>query len=487
MSEFIDYVFQRSTSLNKIDNSLYSKYNVKNGLRNEDGTGVLVGLTRISDVVGYKKENGKKIDTEGELYYRGVKVSDFIKGHDPKNRFLFEEACFLILFGYLPNKDELDAFKKELASRYDLPLNYLQARILGFPMQNMMNKLQQEVLMLYTYDETPDDISPEATLNKGLDLIAKIPEIVCYAYRCKVHYFDSDSLFIHPVNTDYSIAENILQMLRINRSFTKTEASVLDMCLVLHADHGGGNNSTFTNVVMSSTGTDIYSCFAGAIGSLKGPKHGGANLAVAKQMELVIDTVGLNASDEQIRQIVNDILDKNQMEHVFFAVYDDDDNNGEFESLKRKFYQQLKGKFPEFQKEQTFDMKIIKGPSIEELISKAYIGLGSASFIRVDEVRFFPSMFLLIRENDDILYKLRFLQKIQYPLDQKRVYRMLDGKFFMDVFGRSDLRINDAVYHFCVLSIDSRANLWKWITLTKEHEYIDQCYMDALSGNGFRR
>ena len=274
MSEFIDYVFQRSTSLNKIDNSLYSKYNVKNGLRNEDGTGVLVGLTRISDVVGYKKENGKKIDTEGELYYRGVKVSDFIKGHDPKNRFLFEEACFLILFGYLPNKDELDAFKKELASRYDLPLNYLQARILGFPMQNMMNKLQQEVLMLYTYDETPDDISSEATLNKGLDLIAKIPEIVCYAYRCKVHYFDSDSLFIHPVNTDYSIAENILQMLRINRSFTKTEASVLDMCLVLHADHGGGNNSTFTNVVMSSTGTDIYSCFAGAIGSLKGPKHG---------------------------------------------------------------------------------------------------------------------------------------------------------------------------------------------------------------------
>ena len=145
MSEFIDYVFQRSTSLNKIDNSLYSKYNVKNGLRNEDGTGVLVGLTKISDVVGYKKENDKKIDTEGELYYRGVKVSDFIKGHDPKNRFLFEEACFLILFGYLPNKDELDAFKKELASRYDLPLNYLQARILGSPKQKqlMVNALQE--------------------------------------------------------------------------------------------------------------------------------------------------------------------------------------------------------------------------------------------------------------------------------------------------------------------------------------------------------
>ena len=310
MSEFIDYVFQRSTTLNKIDNDLYSKYNVKNGLRNEDGTGVLVGLTKISDVVGYKKENDKKVDIEGELYYRGIKVSDFINKGDINKRFLFEEVCFLILFGYLPNKDELEAFKKELASRYELPNNYVQTRILGFPMQNIMNKLQQEVLMLYTYDQTPDDTSPEATLDKGLDLIAKIPEIVSYAYRTKVHYFDRQSLFIHPIRIDYSIAENILQTLRIDQSFTPTEARVLDMCLVLHADHGGGNNSTFTNVVMSSTGTDIYSCFAGAIGSLKGPKHGGANLAVAKQMELVIDTVGLDASDDKLREVINNILDK---------------------------------------------------------------------------------------------------------------------------------------------------------------------------------
>lgn len=310
MSEFIDYVFKRSETLNKIDNSLYKKYDVKNGLRNEDGTGVLVGLTRISDVVGYKKENGKKVDTAGNLYYRGVKVSDFISGHDPKNRFLFEEACFLILFGYLPNKDELEAFKKELANRYELPINYLQARLLSFPMQNMMNKLQQEVLMLYTYDDYPDDISPEGTLNKGLDLIAKIPEIVCYAYRSKVHYYDNESLFIHPIRADYSIAENILQMLRIDQEFTKTEANILDMCLVLHADHGGGNNSTFTNVVMSSTGTDIYSCFAGAIGSLKGPKHGGANLAVAKQMKLAIDELGLKASDEDMLHLIRRILDK---------------------------------------------------------------------------------------------------------------------------------------------------------------------------------
>lgn len=310
MSEFIDYVFKRSETLNKIDNSLYKKYDVKNGLRNEDGTGVLVGLTRISDVVGYKKENGKKIDTAGKLYYRGVKVSDLINGHNPKNRFLFEETCFLILFGYLPNKDELEAFKKELANRYELPINYLNVRLLSFPMQNMMNKLQQEVLMLYTYDQNPDDVTPEGTLDKGLDLIAKIPQIVCYSYRSKVHYFDNESLFIHPIRTDFSIAENILQMLRIDQQFTPTEASVLDMCLVLHADHGGGNNSTFTNVVMSSTGTDIYSCFAGAIGSLKGPKHGGANLAVAKQMKLVINEIGLQATDEQILEIIRRILDK---------------------------------------------------------------------------------------------------------------------------------------------------------------------------------
>lgn len=310
MSEFINYVFKRSETLNKIDNSLYKKYDVKNGLRNEDGTGVLVGLTKISDVVGYKKENGKKVDAAGKLYYRGVKVSDFILGHDPKNRFLFEEACFLILFGYLPNKEELEAFKKELASRYELPINYLNARLLSFPMQNMMNKLQQEVLMLYTYDDSPDDVSPEGTLDKGLDLIAKIPEIVCYAYRSKVHYYDNESLFIHPIRADYSIAENILQMLRINQEFSETEASVLDMCLVLHADHGGGNNSTFTNVVMSSTGTDIYSCFAGAIGSLKGPRHGGANLAVAKQMELVIDQLGLYPNDEEMLKVIRKILDK---------------------------------------------------------------------------------------------------------------------------------------------------------------------------------
>lgn len=276
MSEFIDgFIEKAKEGNNRIENELYSKYDVKKGLRNEDGTGVLVGLTKIADVVGYKKINGKKIDCDGELYYRGINVSDIINRREPNQRFLFEETCFLILFGYLPNSEELENFKKELSNRYELPPYYLESKILGFPSKNLMNKLQQEVLMLYSYDSDPDNISALATMYKGLNLIAKIPSIVCYAYRTKVHYFDKESLFIHQIRPDLSIAENILYLLRDHKHFTPKEAEVLDMCLVLHADHGGGNNSTFTNVVISSTGTDIYSSFAGAIGSLKGPKHGG--------------------------------------------------------------------------------------------------------------------------------------------------------------------------------------------------------------------
>lgn len=311
MSQFIDgFIEKAKESNNKIDNQLYSRYDVKKGLRNEDGTGVLVGLTKIADVVGYKKIDGEKVDCEGELYYRGIAVSDIINKREPHQRFLFEETCFLILFGYLPDKEELENFKSELSQRYELPPHYLESKILGFPSINLMNKLQQEVLMLYSYDDDPDNISPSSTMYKGLNLIAKIPSIVCYAYRSKVHYFDKQSLYIHQIRPDLSIAENILYLLRDHKHFTPKEAEVLDMCLVLHADHGGGNNSTFTNVVISSTGTDIYSSFAGAIGSLKGPKHGGANLAVMNQMKKVIDEIGLDASNQQIDEIVEKILDK---------------------------------------------------------------------------------------------------------------------------------------------------------------------------------
>ena len=307
MNDQIQDFFEKSLVENHIDNELYQTYSVKKGLRNEDGTGVLVGLTKISDVVGYKIQDGEKTDDYGSLYYRGINVEDIINGQRKEKRYLFEEVCFLILFGYLPSYDEFEKFKKVLSDRYELPPHYLEANILGFPAKNLMNKLQQEVLMLYGYDDDPDNTSIIETLNKGIDLLAKIPSIVCYTYQTKVHYFDEKSLVIHHVQKDLSIAETILSLLRNDGKFTQKEAEALDIALVLHADHGGGNNSTFTNVVISSTGTDIYSSVAGAIGSLKGPRHGGANLAVKKQMENVIEEISLDATDDQIKMIINRI------------------------------------------------------------------------------------------------------------------------------------------------------------------------------------
>lgn len=323
-----------------IENVLYKKYDVKNGLRNEDGTGVLVGLTKIADVVGYKKINGEKIDIEGKLLYRGYKVSEIIKNHNAEDRYLFEEVCFLILFGYLPNKKELDEFKENLANRYELPNHYLESKIIGFPCENMMNKLQSNVLMLYSYDDEPDNVDVFSTLEKGLDLIAKMPAIICYSYCSKINYFDKKSLFIHQINKNLSIAESILYLLRPDKNYTEKEAEILDMCLVLHADHGGGNNSTFANILISSTGTDIYSSFAGSIGALKGPKHGGANLAVSQQMKLVIDDIGLDASDEQIEDVINKILTKDYNDKtgliygVGHAVYTLSDPRCEILSIK---------------------------------------------------------------------------------------------------------------------------------------------------------
>lgn len=310
MTGIIEEGFKKMLEEEAIPNELYSKYQVKKGLRNEDGTGVLVGLTKISDVVGYKKENGKVEPTQGHLIYRGIDVNDIL-AHAKGKRYVYEDVCFLILFGHLPSREEKDLFKRALAKRYELPEHYLESSILSFPSENLMNKLQQEVLMLYRYDEdNPDSTNVFDTLVKGVNLIAKIPVIMCYTYATKIHYFDNQSLIIHQIDPELSIAEQILHLLKKDGRFTPKEAEVLDTALVLHADHGGGNNSTFTNVVISSTGTDLYSAIAGSIGSLKGPRHGGANLAVAHQMKQVIKRIGLDASDQDIRNVVQLILDK---------------------------------------------------------------------------------------------------------------------------------------------------------------------------------
>ncbi|SJZ95500.1 citrate synthase [Anaerorhabdus furcosa] len=328
MDKKILEIFDKSIVDNDISHDLYSTYNVKKGLRNEDGTGVLIGLTRIADVVGYQKlENGTKIDAEGELYYRGIELADLLKQVESEQVDGFERTCFLILFGYLPNKAELDLFKHELQQGYELPKDFLTTNILKRPSNSIMNELQKDLLNLYNEDEKADDTSVTNTLKQGLSIIAKLPEMMIYSYQAKAHFIDNKSLMIHPVNKDYGIAENILHLLRPDSHFTKEEAKILDLLLIMHADHGSGNNSTFSNLVVASTGTDIYSAFSASIGSLKGPRHGGANITCKQMMDTIIAEIGEDASDDEINTIITrlhqkDFFDKQGLIYGFgHAVY----------------------------------------------------------------------------------------------------------------------------------------------------------------------
>lgn len=301
--------YGRSSIFNNIPNSLFKEYNVKKGLRNEDGTGVRIGLTRVSDVIGYTTDDeGKVTPCEGDLLFRGYSIRDLIMNR--QGNFGFEETIFLLLFGYLPNRAEFNNFKKCLSDRYDLPDYFLTNDLLRTPARNLMNKLMASTLSLYNYDENPDEQDAYQTVLKGINLIAKFPALGCYSYQAKIHHFYRQSLIIHYTRPEYSIAENILYMLRPDGRFTEREANVLDAILVMHADHGGGNNSTFTNVVMGSTGTDLYSAICGSIGSLKGPKHGGANINVNKMMKQIIADTNYDKDEGKIRAIVEKILDK---------------------------------------------------------------------------------------------------------------------------------------------------------------------------------
>lgn len=307
-NNYLAQFFGRSQNYTDIPNRLYAEYNVKKGLRNEDGTGVRIGLTKVSDVVGYEQADGKKQDSPGDLYYRGYSVRDLVANKRPTHG--YEETCFLLLFGYLPKKEELDRFCAVLKEMYELPYEFLETNILRTPARNLMNKLQQAVLALYNYDDEPDDIDAYKTLIKGVNLIAKMPSIICYEYVSKMHYFNRQSLVLHYPKKEYSIAENFLYMLREDKQFTEKEANLLDVLLMLHADHGGGNNSTFTNVVISSTGTDIYSTICGSIGSLKGPRHGGANVKVSEMMDEVVKKVGWTQDKEAVKAAVRSITGK---------------------------------------------------------------------------------------------------------------------------------------------------------------------------------
>lgn len=308
-SFFIAQTFGKSSNYTAIPNNLFKEHDVKKGLRNEDGTGVRVGLTRVSDVVGYEIIDGKKVNIPGKLFYRGIEISDLVKGKE-NARYGFEETAFLLLFGYLPSNKDLKEFTDILSSHYHLPDEFLEKNMLRTPSRNLMNSLQQSILALYDYDKEPDNVDPYQTLLKGINIMAKLPSLAVYAFQSKIHCYERESLIIHYPKKEYSIAENILYLLRKDGQFSSQESNLLDVMLMIHADHGGGNNSTFTNVVISSTGTDIYSAISASIGSLKGPKHGGANIRCSEMIKAIEKEIGINATEMQIKKIMQKILNK---------------------------------------------------------------------------------------------------------------------------------------------------------------------------------
>lgn len=292
-----------------LDLNLYQEYDVKRGLRESDGKGVLTGLTEISDVVAFKNENGEKKPQEGELYFQGYNIMDLKKGFE-KRKFNFEETVYLLLFGALPNKQQLQSFIEILSQYRELPNKFVRDVIMKAPSMDVMNALQRSVLTLYSYDENPDDISIPNVLKQCLSLIATFPLISVYAYHSYQHYHNDKSLVIRYPDPELSTAENILRILRSDGNYTELEARVLDIALVIHAEHGGGNNSTFTTHVVSSTGTDTYSAIAASLGSLKGPKHGGANLKVENMFADIKEHVHNWGNEDALRDYLMKIIRK---------------------------------------------------------------------------------------------------------------------------------------------------------------------------------
>ncbi len=294
----------------QINPDYYEKYDVKRGLREKNGKGVLVGLTKIAEVKSYTIDDGDMIPCEGKLYYRGIDVEDLVDGFTKDNRYGFEETAYLLMFGNLPTIQQLNDFKDDLVFYRDLPTSFTRDFILRAPSRNIMNSLARSVLTLYTYDENADATDIETVVRQSLQMIARFPRLAVYSYQALSHYYGDNSLYIHAPSPDLCTAENILYMLRPDQSFTELEAKALDLALVLHADHGGGNNSSFTTRVVTSSGTDTYSTVASALGSLKGPRHGGANIKVSEMFEDLKEKVTDWESDSQISQYLSDILDK---------------------------------------------------------------------------------------------------------------------------------------------------------------------------------
>ena len=294
--------FCREYSTNNfIDTKRYSKYEVRRGLRNPDGTGVLAGLTQIGNVLGYYVQDGERYPAPGQLYYRGINVEDLVNGFVAEDRFGYEETAFLLLFGQLPTKEMLANFSSILDEYMEMPYRFTEDMILAAPSADVMNKIGRSVLAMYSYDPDPDNNSYEAQMQKALHLIARCPTIVAHAFAAKKHYYDNGSLFLHRPQPGLSIAENFLRSVRPDNQYTMDEARLLDLCMVLHAEHGGGNNSAFACRVLASSGTDIYASISAAVGSLKGHRHGGANKKVMEQFNCLEQELKDWKDEDEIR------------------------------------------------------------------------------------------------------------------------------------------------------------------------------------------
>lgn len=326
-----------------IEKDLYSKYEVKRGLRDVNGKGVLAGLTNISDVCATKIVDGKEVPCAGNLYYRGYNIKDLVRGFLEDGHFGFEEIAYLLLFGELPNIKESEMFHETLVERRTLPPTFVRDVIMKAPSRDMMNTLAKCILNLYTYDRKADDTSIPNVLRQCLNLISQFPMMMVYGYHA-YNYRMGDDLFIYAPSPDLSTSENILMMLREDRKYTELEAKLLDMALVLHMDHGGGNNSTFTTHVVTSSGTDTYSTMAAAMASLKGPKHGGANIKVTKMFEDMKAHVSDWEDEDEVRQYLNDLLEKKAFDQkgliygIGHAIYSVSDPRAD---IFKKFVKQL--------------------------------------------------------------------------------------------------------------------------------------------------
>lgn len=295
---------------NYIRKSDYERYHVKRGLRNSDGTGVMAGLTRICSVEGYYILDGERISKEGKLSYRGYDINDIVNSCIKDDRFGYEEVVWLLLFGELPTVQQLYSLREVIAECRALPDEFIEDMIMKHASKDIMNKMARSVMSLYSFDEDPDDISIPNVLRQSLQLIAQMPTIMNSAYQVKRRAFYNKTMFLHPIRKDQSTAEYILNQLRVDKKFTREEAKLLDICLLLHADHGGGNNSTFSTRVLTSSGTDTYSAITAGFGSLKGPRHGGANIRVAQQMNEIMEAVPDSTDPAQVKDYLVKIFNK---------------------------------------------------------------------------------------------------------------------------------------------------------------------------------